>query len=42
MVVDGVVVEEETGEDVTGRMLVEGRLFVDQDMIRHGKDKQKK
>ena len=33
---------KETGEDVAGHMLVERLLFVDRDMIRHGKDKQKK
>ena len=40
--VDGVVVEEETGEDITGHMSVERLLFVDQDMVRHGKGRQKK
>ena len=34
VVVDAVVVEEETGEDVTGHMSVERLLFVDRDMLR--------
>ena len=42
MVVDIVVVKEEIAEDVTGHMSVERLLFVDRDMVCHGKDKQKK
>ena len=37
VVVDGVVVKEETGKDVTGHKSVERLLFVNRDMIRHGK-----
>ena len=36
-VVHSVDVEEETGEDVTSHKSVERLLFVDRDMIHHGK-----
>ena len=38
VVLDGVVVEEETGKDVTIHMSVERLLFVDRDMLRRRRE----